>query len=69
MIRRLALALALLGLGAPALVAPSVAAAQARVPYLMRGTDTGMHVLWRSASPEISRVCYGTDVASLGSTA
>ncbi len=61
---RVVLTLALL-----AIASPSLALAQARTPYLQRATDTGMHVVWRSAAPQISRVCYGTSMSSLGSTA
>jgi hypothetical protein len=48
---------------------PTLASAQARIPYLQRGTPTSMHVMWRSAANQPSRVCYGTGVGSLAMSA
>ncbi len=48
---------------------PARASAQARRPYLQRGTSTSMHVVWRSAAAEPTRVCWGTSASSLGSSA
>ncbi|MFO0685691.1 MAG: metallophosphoesterase family protein [Sandaracinus sp.] len=51
------------------LALPGLALAQARRPYLQRGTPTSMHVVWRSAAAEPTRVCWGTSASSLGSSA
>lgn len=51
------------------LLTASFAGAQARIPYLQRGTSTSMHVVWRSAAAEPTRVCWGTSASSLGNAA
>ena len=62
--RPLALALALAALG------PLVAEAQSvRAPYLQQGTSDGVTVVWRTAAPEDSVVCWGASPDALTVTA
>lgn len=51
------------------LASPVVVSAQARIPYLQRGTSTSMRVVWRSAAAEPTRVCWGTSAGALSNAA